>query len=392
MATDVNFTNLIQYKLSKAKKRAINALSACLPHEFVAIRRSENSSIPIRIDLHHSPVETDLDVYQLVTKTSFFTLHIDPQFCHHYLMQTLPQWQHEQDNILTDPDFINSFSLTHLLYFIAPDLKIEITYKGRSAIEEAPPARSDLCFCIQMANASYAGHLWIEKFTISEQKYVRTFQKYNDAPTILPCFAQLLLKKQLSIETVSNIAAGDVILWDNIVKEGFGAYIHIQGMGYIQGYISLNASNKITLTGYIRDFMEDENTIEPATVAPQAAQETAKERRARRRRERLNEKANEEAPAAEGNTEAHPNDPNTGPLFSASLKQIPVNIQICLASMNLPLDQVRSWHAGQIVDVDVDLNRAFAIHANGKYMGDGELVLIENKIGVQIKSWPTKQG
>jgi len=387
VATDVNFTNLIQYKLSKSKKRAINTLAACLPHDFIVIQRAENSSIPISVNLHHSPVETDCDVYHLITQTSFFTLHLDPQFCHDYLMQTLPYWQHEQDNILTDPDFINSFFLTHLLRFVAPNLQIETSYKGRSSVEEGLPAKADLCFCIQMANAQYIGHLWIENFSLSEQKYTRAFQKQRDILTTLSYCAQLVLHKKLSIESVNNITSGDVILWDTIVKEEFGAYIHIQDMGYIQGSISLNASNKITLTGYVRDIMADENTIEPANVDPQAAQDTAKERRAKRRRNRLSE-GGSKASSADEKAAASP----TGPLFQASLDQIPVNIQICLASMNIPVDEVRSWHAGQIVDVDVDLNRAFAIHANGKYMGDGELVLVENKIGVQIKSWPTKQG
>lgn len=79
------------------------------------------------------------------------------------------------------------------------------------------------------------------------------------------------------------------------------------------------------------------------------------------------------------------NQPNVGSVVSG-LDDIPLTLDFRLAQKELSLAELKRLGVGSILSLDVPQNQLVTILVNGKKIGDGELVTVDNKVGVRIDS------
>ena len=68
------------------------------------------------------------------------------------------------------------------------------------------------------------------------------------------------------------------------------------------------------------------------------------------------------------------------------LDEISIRISFDLGERSLPLAELRTLAAGYVFELGRDLRRSVVIRANGKVIGEGELVDIEGQTGVSVLS------
>lgn len=79
--------------------------------------------------------------------------------------------------------------------------------------------------------------------------------------------------------------------------------------------------------------------------------------------------------------ESEPVAPNVLPL---SYGQIPLNIEFVLQDLTLSLDQLNSMAPGQLISLNPDAERNVQLRANGILIARGELVELNQQLGVEI--------
>lgn len=92
----------------------------------------------------------------------------------------------------------------------------------------------------------------------------------------------------------------------------------------------------------------------------------------------------EEAPNAD---EVSPAGAGGLALDEDELGELPVRIDLRVQSTLMPLSVFMTLDAGAVIDLQTDLNDPLDILANGRRVGSGRLVRIEDRIGVQIERW-----
>lgn len=74
------------------------------------------------------------------------------------------------------------------------------------------------------------------------------------------------------------------------------------------------------------------------------------------------------------------------PVGKASLGDLPVRLTFDLGERVVPLDELEAITAGYTFDLGRELRRSVTIRANGRPIGEGELVDIDGRVGVSILS------
>ncbi|MEM9147434.1 MAG: FliM/FliN family flagellar motor switch protein [Pseudomonadota bacterium] len=69
------------------------------------------------------------------------------------------------------------------------------------------------------------------------------------------------------------------------------------------------------------------------------------------------------------------------------LAELPVRLDIRLQSLSLPLSAFVGLAPGAVLELEADLSSALEILANGRTVGTGRLVQLDQRIGVQIERW-----
>ena len=64
---------------------------------------------------------------------------------------------------------------------------------------------------------------------------------------------------------------------------------------------------------------------------------------------------------------------------------IPVNIEVVVGKAQKTIGELLNMGIGSVVELDREVNDLVDIRVNGKLIAKGELVVIENKLGVKIK-------
>ena len=82
------------------------------------------------------------------------------------------------------------------------------------------------------------------------------------------------------------------------------------------------------------------------------------------------------------------NNTNTGheieELTLESLYDVPVNISILLGKTSMPLSKLLKLSKGAVIELDRMVNDAIDIYVNNKIVAKGEIVIIEDKVGVKL--------
>ncbi|MET0466870.1 MAG: type III secretion system cytoplasmic ring protein SctQ, partial [Chitinophagaceae bacterium] len=63
---------------------------------------------------------------------------------------------------------------------------------------------------------------------------------------------------------------------------------------------------------------------------------------------------------------------------------VPINLTFSLGQMNLPIEQIMQLQQGTILNLHKNTPAQVEIYANGKLIGNGEIIEIDEQIGVQI--------
>lgn len=77
---------------------------------------------------------------------------------------------------------------------------------------------------------------------------------------------------------------------------------------------------------------------------------------------------------------------NTGALDSVDVQALPVRVHVVLSELELSLAQLEALKPGSIVELDGS-PASVQLVVNGKLLGSGELVEVEEKLAVQINRW-----
>ncbi len=67
-----------------------------------------------------------------------------------------------------------------------------------------------------------------------------------------------------------------------------------------------------------------------------------------------------------------------------SLYEVPVSLSVLLGSTQMKLDDVLKLSKGVVIQLDQAVGEAVKIFVNNKMIGRGEIVVVEDKIGVTI--------
>lgn len=70
------------------------------------------------------------------------------------------------------------------------------------------------------------------------------------------------------------------------------------------------------------------------------------------------------------------------------LKQLPIKLEFVLHSQNFTYDEISRFFDKEILSLPLDAEKKIRINANGMAIGVGELVQVNDHLGVQIMQWP----
>jgi type III secretion system YscQ/HrcQ family protein len=69
------------------------------------------------------------------------------------------------------------------------------------------------------------------------------------------------------------------------------------------------------------------------------------------------------------------------------LDSLPVRINIVLGERELSFAELKALNTGSILELDHTPDQPVRLIANGRWVGDGELVRVEDRLGVRILNW-----
>jgi flagellar motor switch protein FliN len=75
---------------------------------------------------------------------------------------------------------------------------------------------------------------------------------------------------------------------------------------------------------------------------------------------------------------------DTTPRDTTSIKDLPVRLDVEVARLVMTMDKLMNIQSGNIIDLQISPNNAVDLVANGKLIGKGELIKLEDTIGVRI--------
>lgn len=84
-------------------------------------------------------------------------------------------------------------------------------------------------------------------------------------------------------------------------------------------------------------------------------------------------------------TQSH--SPSTQSVLEQELQELPVLLQVVLAEKRFTLAELQALSAGALIDLERTETDPVCIAVNGKVLGSGELVRIEEHLGVRILGW-----
>lgn len=67
-----------------------------------------------------------------------------------------------------------------------------------------------------------------------------------------------------------------------------------------------------------------------------------------------------------------------------AIYDIPVEISIVLGKTTMPVSQLLKLSKGAVVELDRNVGEAVDVHVNGRLVAKGEVVIVENKIGITL--------
>ena len=68
-----------------------------------------------------------------------------------------------------------------------------------------------------------------------------------------------------------------------------------------------------------------------------------------------------------------------------ALSQMPVQLSIVLGKAQMKLDDLLKMTEGDLVELDRDVDEHVDILVNDKLIARGEIVVVENKVGITVK-------
>ena len=63
---------------------------------------------------------------------------------------------------------------------------------------------------------------------------------------------------------------------------------------------------------------------------------------------------------------------------------IPVHISVILGRTTMPISQLLKLGKGAVIELDRNVGEAIDIHVNNRLVAKGEVVIVENRIGITI--------
>ncbi|WP_420963866.1 FliM/FliN family flagellar motor switch protein [Brucella sp. IR073] len=88
-------------------------------------------------------------------------------------------------------------------------------------------------------------------------------------------------------------------------------------------------------------------------------------------------------------TEIFPEESSSEEFEQISPALLPVTLEVSLGSHRLTLQQLQRLAPGSTLELDIDLSAPVTISANGAPVGQGHLIRIGDRVGVQLVEWPT---
>ncbi len=76
----------------------------------------------------------------------------------------------------------------------------------------------------------------------------------------------------------------------------------------------------------------------------------------------------------------------TEPASEVKLESLPVRINVVLSEVELSLGDLEALREGSVIEIG-EIPEEVQLVVNGKILGAGELVSIEERLGVSITSW-----
>ena len=67
-----------------------------------------------------------------------------------------------------------------------------------------------------------------------------------------------------------------------------------------------------------------------------------------------------------------------------SLYDVPVNISVILGRSNMQLSNLLKLSKGSVIELDRNVNEPVDIYVNDKIIAKGEIVVVDNKIGITL--------
>jgi type III secretion system YscQ/HrcQ family protein len=92
-------------------------------------------------------------------------------------------------------------------------------------------------------------------------------------------------------------------------------------------------------------------------------------------------------PGAEGHLQAGLADPSAGGLFSHTpdfLLDVQINVSVEVGRIPLTVREVLSLGPGQVLELQRSASEPVEVHANGRCIGRGEIVVVGEQFGVRI--------
>lgn len=74
----------------------------------------------------------------------------------------------------------------------------------------------------------------------------------------------------------------------------------------------------------------------------------------------------------------------TTELTLEALYEVPVQISVVLGSVTMPLSNLLKMGKGAVIELDRTIGEPIDIYVNNKIVAKGEVVIVENKIGVTL--------
>lgn len=162
-----------------------------------------------------------------------------------------------------------------------------------------------------------------------------------------------------TIGRAQSIGPGDVLLPPG--SAGSTIPVRIQAVGGLCFTAQLSSSGSVSIQSVVREDLNMKAPYEATDVAPDQPTDTE--------------------------TEAHLPTEDLPIVEDPQLGELPVRIDVSLPHIAVPLSEFASLRPGAVLDLASDLTAPVRITANGRTVGSGQLIQLEDRIGVQIQTW-----